>query len=297
MTGGARPILVIGDVIDDIIVVPAGPIRHETDTLSTIVSTQGGSAANVAAWLGSLGAAVRFVGRVGAGDGPRHRASLEAFGVEALIDEDPVLATGRIIVIVDGDRRSFLTDGGAARSLSPAVLDDEQLGAASALHLTGHSMLDAWRRVDTAALVPRAKAAGLDVTVDPSSAGFLRDIGAQTFLDTIAGTDVLLPNRAEAEALTGEDDPRLAAEALLEIVPAVVITLGGEGVFVAERGERGVHLPAPRVRVVDPTGAGDAFAAGFLAARHDGADVTVAARRAIVVAAGALGRAGGRPIA
>ncbi len=71
MTGGARPILVIGDVIDDIIVVPAGPIRPETDTLSTIVSTQGGSAANVAAWLGSLGAAVRFVGRVGAGDGPR----------------------------------------------------------------------------------------------------------------------------------------------------------------------------------------------------------------------------------
>ena len=132
----SRPgILVVGDVIDDTVVIPSGPIRPDTDTTSTIRRVAGGSAANTAAWLAALGADVSFVGAVGKADVARHAALLP--GVDAHLQAVDA-ATGAIIVLVQGAERSMLTDRGANAELDFDAIPDALIRAH--VHLTGHSM-------------------------------------------------------------------------------------------------------------------------------------------------------------
>lgn len=300
MTGSRA--LLVGDVIDDIIVVPAGPIRPDTDTTSRITRQPGGSAANTAAWLGWLGAGVDFVGRVGAGDADRHARELAAAGVAAHLHEDPDRPTGTIVILVEGQQRSMLTDRGANATLDPAQVTDALLATAGILHLTGYSLVDALSARALRELVDRAHAHGASVSLDPSSTGFIADYGVVEFRSAITGVDVLRPNLDEGRLLAGLDagaPPALVAEALLDLAPAVVLTCGAAGVTIAERrageGARVASLDAERVPTVDPTGAGDSFTAGFLAARLAGADLAHAAREGQRVAAIAVSRIGGRP--
>ena len=109
----AGKIVVVGDVIDDIIVRPQREIRTDTDTPALIERSPGGSAANTAAWLGSIGADVHFFGRLGAADVARHAAELERFGVTAHLEGDSEKPTGTIVIIVEGENRTMLTDRGA----------------------------------------------------------------------------------------------------------------------------------------------------------------------------------------
>lgn len=276
----ARRFLVVGDVIDDIVVVQDGPLRTDTDTPAIIRQLPGGSAANTAAWLASLGADVAFAGAVGADDLVRHAAAMP--GVEArLLATD--LPTGAIVVLVDGEHRSMLTSRGANAAL------DLQLVAVDGfdhLHLTAHPLLQsADGGAAFTALIRRAKAAGLAVSLDPGSAGFIADFGVDRFLNAVDGVDILLPSLDEGRLLTGLDDPEAIVRALP--FPTVVLTAGAEGAYAPG------HVPAVPAQVVDPTGAGDAFAAGFLVA-YDG-DAEAAARAAVEVAARAVGRLGGRP--
>ena len=300
MTGSRA--LLVGDVIDDIIVVPSGPIRPDTDTTSSISRQPGGSAANTAAWLGWLGAGVDFVGRVGAGDGERHTRELAASGVQAHLHEDAERPTGTIVILVEGQQRTMLTDRGANATLDPAQVTDALLQAAGILHLTGYSLVDALSARALRELVDRAHRAGAAVTLDPSSVGFIVDHGVAAFRSAIAGVDVLRPNLDEGRLLAGLDGaapPALVAETLLDLAPAVVLTCGAAGVTVAERlgdgATRVVSLDAERAPTVDPTGAGDSFTAGLLAAWLDGADLADAAREGQRVAAIAVSRVGGRP--
>ncbi|KQV26047.1 carbohydrate kinase family protein [Yonghaparkia sp. Root332] len=300
MTGSRA--LLVGDVIDDIIVVPSGPIRPDTDTTSRITRQPGGSAANTAAWLGWLGAGVDFVGRVGAGDADRHARELAAAGVAAHLHEDPDRPTGTIVILVEGQQRSMLTDRGANATLDPSQVTDALLATAGILHLTGYSLVDALSARALRELVDRAHAQGASVSLDPSSTGFIADYGVAAFRSAISGVDVLRPNLDEGRLLAGLDagaPPALVAEALLDLAPAVVLTCGAAGVTIAERrageGARVASLDAERVPTVDPTGAGDSFTAGFLAARLAGADLAHAAREGQRVAAIAVSRIGGRP--
>jgi sugar/nucleoside kinase (ribokinase family) len=295
MTAGRGRVVVIGDVIDDIIVVPAGAVRAGTDTSAEIVVEPGGSAANTAAWLGRLGIAVDFHGLVGAGDAERHARELQRHGVRALLGEHPDLPTGRIVVLVDGDERTFLTMGGANRALGADAVTDAHLDGAAALHLTGHSMLTPERLAQAADLIDRARRAGVPAVVDPSSSGFLTDVGPAAFLDAMRGADALLPNLDEARVLTGTDDPAAAAASLTDVVPVAVVTVGPDGAVVAVRGSAPVAVPAVATDRVDPTGAGDAFAAAFHAARVRGADAVGAVEQAVAVASRAVSRRGARP--
>ena len=132
--------LVLGDVIDDIVVRPESEIRPDTDTDAVIELRAGGSGANVAAWLGYLGAAVDFVGTVAAADVARHAAELDrARGAREPVgpSDEP---TGTIVVIARGDSRSMLTSRGANRTTGPALLTDEMLAAADHLHISGYSI-------------------------------------------------------------------------------------------------------------------------------------------------------------
>jgi sugar/nucleoside kinase (ribokinase family) len=276
-------ILVVGDVIDDTVVIPSGPIRPDTDTASAIRRVAGGSAANTAAWLAELGADVTFVGAVGAADIERHTALLPGVDVHL----QPVdAATGAIIVLVQGADRSMLTDRGAN-----ADLDFDAIPAALIrrhVHLTGHSMA-ASDGSAFARFVRRAKAAGATVSVSPGSVAYIDALGAERFAEVIAGADVLFASLVEGAALAGSADP---AEIAARVgAGTLVLTRGAEGVIVD-----GVQVPAVTASVVvDPTGAGDAFCAGFLARWVIDADAVAAARAGAEVAARAVGVVGGRP--
>lgn len=290
-----RRIVVFGDVIGDIVVVPHGPIRRDTDTPSSIQQRPGGSAANAASWLAAQGVPVDFVGRVGDADLAQHTATLASFGVTPHLVGDREHPTGAIVVIVEGNSRSMLTERGANDNLSADDVTDDLLDHASVVHFTGYTIYHGTDHAAVRRLFDRAAARGVAVSVDPASAGGIADFGAERFLDLIDGADIVFPNLDEGRALTGLEEPLAIARALAERFPIVALTLGADGVIVAQRGQEPTRIPVVESTIVDPTGAGDAFVAGFLASWTAGGDPVAAARAGAVVAADAVTMIGGRP--
>lgn len=288
-------ILVVGDVIDDIIVRPRRAIRTDTDTPASIERHPGGSAANTAAWLGSIGADVHFFGRLGAADVDRHTAELERFGVQTHLDGDDEHPTGTIVIIVEGEARTMLTDRGANVVFDLDSVPDDLIATANYLHFTGHTIIDEPKRDAVVRLIARARKHGAIISVDPATAGFITDFGVEQFLHLCEGVDILRPNEDEACVLAGVHDVAVATEKLTEHFPLVITTCGGKGVLVAERGKPIVHITVDPVAVVDPTGAGDSFNAGVLAALAGGATAVEAAHNGARVAAGGLLTVGARP--
>ena len=289
-------ILVIGDVIDDIIVIPGRPIRHDTDTPASISRRAGGSAANTAAWLGFAGADVDFFGCVGLADLARHEHELTQFGVTTYLNPDEVHPTGTIVILVEGEARTMLTDRGANIVLDLDQVPDALLRQSRYVHLTGHTVLDAPKREAISRLIARAHDAGARVSIDPASAGFIDDFGVDTFLGLIAGADILRPNEDEVTVLSGLLEPQAASEKLTELFPLVVTTLGKAGVIIAERGKPTIRFAGEPVQVVDPTGAGDTFNAGLLAGLARGLSAEDAAHQAARLAASGLKDVGARPV-
>jgi ribokinase len=285
-------VVVLGDVMVDVVARLSGPIAPGSDSPATVVFEGGGQAANTAAWLAVAGAAVALVARVG--DDAAGRAAvreLEAVGVEARLAVDPTLPTGTCVVLVapDGERTMF-PDAGANRALAPGDLPGELLEAGSHLHVSGYALLRDGSRAAALSAMERAHAVGMSTSVDPSSAalltGGLRRLGK--------GVGLLMPNRLEASTLTGLANPPAAARALAESFPEVVVTLGEDGALWTD-GDELIRVPAAAAEVVDTTGAGDAFAAGLLAARLRGAGVEKAVSAGCNLAARAVATAGARP--
>jgi sugar/nucleoside kinase (ribokinase family) len=287
-------IVVFGDVIDDVIATPRGPIRPDTDTPSTIERRGGGSAANTAAWLATLGTAVDFVGRVGVLDLDRHTRVLREAGVRPMLAADHTLPTGTIVILVDGDQRSMLTERGANAALDPDSVSDAILDGATALHFTGYSLFGKTETIGFARLIKRAKSHGVHVSVDVGSAGFVADFGAKRFVSAIAGADLLFPSLDEGRELTGLDEPEAIAKRLARDFPLVALTLGSAGVIVASRKEA-LRIDVVPTKAVDPTGAGDAFCAGFLREWIVSHDSRAAAHAGAHLAARAIRTIGGRP--
>ncbi len=301
MTVPSRPapgvVLVVGDVIDDIVVLPQGRVRRGTDTTSVITAVPGGSGANQAAWLASQSAQVRFVGRVGADDAERHEAMLSAAGVDARLVADRDVVTGRIVIIVDPDdgERTMYTDRGANLRLSGADLSEDLLDGVGLLHVSADSLFDPSVRPAVLALVRSARRRGIAVSIDPASASFLEDAGPAALLEWVGEVTVLLPNLDEGRLLAARSPPAAIVEQLLAHAHVVALKLGPDGVVVAARDSSPRLLAAHPAQLVDTTGAGDAFAAGFLARLQAGDDVRAAAEVGLRVAAQAVQVAGARP--
>ncbi len=288
----SRP-LVVGDVMFDVVARLSGPLAPGSDAHAAIRYHGGGSAANTAAWLAAAGAEPLLAGRVGDDErGLTMRDELRAAGVETALAVDPELPTGTCIVLVGPDgERTMAPDAGANDGLSEADVPDELLAAAGHLHVAGYALLRTGSRPAARAAISRALERGLSVSVDPSSAALL----SPEFLDHAQGAGLLLPNAEEARMLSGESDPERAARALAARFGEVVITLGPDGALWTD-GRESVHCDAVVVEaVVDSTGAGDAFAAGLLAARMEGAEPTEALAAGARLAARAVSRPGGRP--
>lgn len=259
-------VLVVGDVVDDISVRLLGEVTEASDTNAEIRMRPGGSAANVAAWLGSLGVPTRFVGRVGADAVERHTAALAEHGVEVVLAGDPERTTATIVLQLDeaGERTMFV-DRGANRGLTLDDVPTSVWDDVGWLHLTGYTFFDPGTRPVALALVEQARARGAGVSVDPSTVSFLREVGGPTFVDWVDGVDVVFPNLDEARVLVDARGPQVDLDALAARFGHVVVTLGAMGAAYVSTTAR-EQVTAPRIDAVDTTGAGDAFAAGFLSA-------------------------------
>jgi sugar/nucleoside kinase (ribokinase family) len=289
-------ILVVGDVVNDLVVRTLAPISPKSDTPSSMHRVPGGSGANLAAWLGHLGASVRFAGRVGRDEVADHAAQLERFGVDARLSGDDDLPTATVVVIVSGDgERSMFTDRGANARLSSADLPPELLEGVVHVHVSGYTLFVPAARQAVLDLVAVARDAGASVSVDPGSESFLRSAGPQAFVSWTRGADLCLPNADEAATLTGLEPPLEAARALSRHYGTVVVKLGSRGALVVRHSRAPIEVAAPPADVVDPTGAGDAFCAGFLAARVRGEPDRSCAAAGVRAAAEAITRHGGRP--
>lgn len=294
MTGSR--IVVVGDIVNDILVVPRGPIRPDTDTDARVQPRPGGSAANTAAWAGSLGAAVDFVGVVGSADADYHAETLRQSGVVPHLHVEPGMPTGSIVLIIEGQRRTMLTDRGANAAIRQEQLTDELLDTAGVVHVSGYTITKDHARGTPRAMIAHAQDRGIPVSVDPASTGYLADYGVERFLEEMRGVEVIFPNLTEGALLSGETHPDRIGAVLLERFPTVVLKRGADGAILFRRGLVPFSIPAPRVhQFIDPTGAGDSFAAGYLAEWMKSSDAEAAVRSAALVAARAVMLLGGRP--
>ena len=286
-------ILVIGDVMTDVIVRPEGPLVKGSDRRARIAFRRGGSAANQAAWLASFGARVDFVARVGLADVESDTARFQAIGVTPHLIGDAELESGRLIALIDKNgERSFLTDRGANQALEPRDIPDALIEQAALIHLSGYSFFAS--RPRAAVLDAMRRAGAKPVSVDPASAEFLREAGAESFLKWTRDASILFPNAEEAAILASSDDPEAQCARLGALYPLVVIKRGAAGCEAAA-GEKRWRVAAPKVEAVDTTGAGDAFVAAFLAARLAGAGIEAALARAAAAGALASTAVGGGP--
>ncbi|MET9950873.1 PfkB family carbohydrate kinase [Streptomyces sp. NPDC006339] len=294
---GSGALLVVGDVVTDVVARHRTPLAPATDTAAEIRTLPGGAGANVACWAAGSGCAdVRLLARVGTDSAAWHDRALRRSGVRPLLVPDPEAPTASVIALVGADaERTFLTDSGAALRLSPADWTPALLDGVARVHLSGYLFFASPGRETAGRVLRDAAAAGVPVSVDPASAGFLAEQGTESFLDAVDGAECLLPNADEARLLTGRADPAEAAAALSRRFPLVAVTLGAAGAVLATGGRVTARVPAPPADPVDSTGAGDAFTGAFLASLLAGADPVEGAVSGCRAGARAVTRMGGRP--
>lgn len=288
-------VLVVGDVIDDILATISIPLRHNTDTPARISRSSGGSAANTAVWLAQQGVVADFVGRVGEADIHRFHEEFEDAGVRAHLSADSDNPTGTIVVVVEGESRTMLTDRGANTELDFSAIDQSIIDFSPWVHLTGYSMFHHSQPDVVVEFIARARSSGAEVMMDASSSGFLGDFGVTRFLEAAREVSLLRCNEDEALILSGRESLAESVEFLGTHFSTVVVTQGAHGVWCADDGSVAqVPLSEP-VTSVDPTGAGDSFNAGLLAGLVQGDSLEKAIHKGSAVAALCITKAGARP--
>ncbi len=222
----------------------------------------GGSAVNVSIDVSLLGGRSGIIAKIGFDSFGRlvvdelYTHHVDTRGLRIAIGK----RTGFSIVAIDREGRTAIYGyKGASEDLSPGELDEEIIRDARIVHIAS-------LRPDTSIEAARiARSSGITVSWDPGRR--LARIGAERLAGLLSNVNIVLANRIEARLLTGADDPVRAAEILSSYGPRIVVVkLGSEGALLYDRTlENPVHMPAkPVERIVDTTGAGDAFAAGFL---------------------------------
>jgi sugar/nucleoside kinase (ribokinase family) len=292
-------VVVVGDLMTDTVAHASLALARGSDTPATVTMHGGGSGANIAAWLATDGAEVAFVGRRGADIAGRNRdMELMGYGVDARLVMDPERPTGTCVVMVThkGDH-TMLSDPGANAALSPDDLPKDLFTPGGHLHVSGYTLLNQGSRQAVLAALGHADRAGMSISVDGASSAPLERVGAEPFLQLTNGATLLFVNEAQGRVLTGREDPGQAARVLNAWYPHVVMKLGADGAMMYYGGRPDpVRVPAePVERIVDGTGAGDAFVAGFLPPWLDGKPHGEALSSGCRLAARALSLVGARP--
>jgi len=249
----------IGDLVEDVVVWLNTELNIGSDTESVIRRTRGGSAANVSMFAALTGTSSRFIGQVGNDRlGSQLCEVLHESGVDVQVIADG--RTGSIVVLVQPNgQRSFLTDRGVASHL--AQFDATLMNDVSILHVPTYSLTDEPLASTCVQYIASARGTGVLISIDASSSSVLKQYGISRYRELIQSLspDVFLCNEDEAKVLgLGTQKP----------MPGAVLTVIKQGplpvIAVQHDGTTTEVAVAPVTNIVDTTGAGDAFAAGFL---------------------------------
>ena len=265
-------IATVGDLVEDIVVHLGGEVQSASDTQATVIRRRGGSAANMAVSVVRGGHPARFIGQVGNdGVGLALIDELRDEGVDVVFRRGG--RTGTIIVVLDHNgERTMLTDRGACTALDHPV--PLWLDGIDTLHVPVYSLIGEPLTRTTMTLIEWAHDRSIRVSIDASSASVIDDYGADELLALLAELrpSILLCNELEAERLGSGIEPELIGADI------TVVKRGAEPALILQPGRHAIEVPAMTVADVrDTTGAGDAFAAGFLVALGTGASAVAAA--------------------
>ena len=269
MNGMDKPIVCLGILVADVV----GRPMHSVPEPGRLVLVDdmglytGGCAVNAATALVKLGLPVEVIGKVGAdpfGDFLVEVMQERGIGTKG-VKRDQEVGTSATMVMVDPDgERRFVHYIGANSRLTKEDVAMELVAASSILHIGGSLVLPGIDGEPTADLLQQAQAAGVKTFLDT----VWDDTGGwMTLLEpSLPYVDYFIPSLPEAQAIVGLQDPQDVARALLDRGPGVVgLKMGPDGCLVMNRDGESIRFPAFDVQVIDATGAGDAFAAGFIA--------------------------------
>ena len=273
--------------------------RELYDAMGPAREISGGSAANTLAGLAALGANCAFIGQVAQdqlGEVFAHdiRAGGISFATPARPGEPP---TARCLIFVSPDgQRTMNTFLGASQFLPAAALDEDAIRSAAILYLEGYLWDPEEPRLAMRKAIAAARDAGRKVAFTLSDA-FVIDRHRDDFRALIAAgqIDILFANEHELAALTGLDDFHEGIALLAPDVPVLVVTRSEKGAVAIAGGERAEVAAEPIDKVVDTTGAGDLFAAGFLFGHVRGRPLAQCLRLGAVCAAEVISHYGARP--
>ncbi|WP_430388752.1 carbohydrate kinase family protein [Dyella sp. 20L07] len=260
-----KPLLVAGEINVDLVFSGCDRLPEFGGEVLAAGFRQGpGSSSMICAMgLARLGHSVAFVGMTGCdGWGDYCVDAMRDAGIDiAPIMRDASLQTGVTVALSAQHDRALVTYAGAIGALREEDIGDDLLSRAGHLHVSSYYLQDSLRP-GLASLFARARAAGLTVSLDP---GFdPQQRWGDTLPALLPWVDVFLPNEREACAISGKSDPVDALRALDNGHTQIVVKLGGEGCIALQNDGSLLAVPAHPVTVVDSTGAGDSFDAGFL---------------------------------
>jgi fructokinase len=273
---------------------------HRADALYAAMpdgrETSGGSAANTCAVAASLGARVAFLGKVAADKlGDVFRRDIAEIGVHfPTAPLESGIPTARCLILVTPDaQRTMNTYLGACVAFGAHDVDADLVAASAVTYLEGY-LFDPPAAQAAFRLAARiARQAGRQVALSLSDA-FCVNRHRAAFLELLTDIDVLFANEAEICALFEANDFDRAAQATRKLVPLAALTRSEAGSVIL-RGDETVMIPAEPTKLVDSTGAGDAYAAGFLAAYTAGRDLAACGRMGSLAAAEIISHYGARP--
>ncbi len=259
----------------------------------------GGSAANTLAGLSTLGMQCAFIGQIAddqLGKVFRHdmRATGIDFDTQARAGEP---ATGRVLIFVTPDgERTMNTFLGAGQFLPATAIDEELIASAAILYLEGYLWDPEEPRSAMRRAIEVARNAGRKVAFTASES-FVIERHSADFHDMIDNgmIDILFVNESELATLMGTEDFETGFAALAPKVPVLVATRSAKGAVAQANGERAVVAAEPVDKVIDTTGAGDQFAAGFLSGHARGAPLEECLKRGAIAAAEVISHYGPRP--
>jgi sugar/nucleoside kinase (ribokinase family) len=259
----------------------------------------GGSAGNTAAGVAALGGKAGFIGQVAPDQlGDFYRHDLTATGVEFITPAaDYGQPTARSMVLVTPDaHRTMNTFLGAAQLLPPEAIDEAQIEGAAILYLEGYLWDPETPRFAMVKAIDIARRAGRKIAFTLSDTFCIdrhRD-GFNQLID-MGRIDILFANEAEIQALAGVAHFESAVASVQARVPLLVVTRSEKGAIADTAGDRAEVAAEPVARVVDTTGAGDLFAAGFLAGQTQGRGLEDSLRIGAIAAAEVISHYGARP--
>ena len=287
-------------MLDVVAQIPTSPHElHLGNDTRTIISTHGGGAAgNTASWLAVLSNEVTMVGRIGNDTaGSAITAEFDALGISYGNIAKEGLHTGVVVCLVDpSGERTMLADNGANAGLD--VSDLPAIDGVDAIYLSGYAPLAPLSREGVLEMVRTINSRGIPIIFDPATVGGMQGVPVAEILSWCALMDTVIMNEEEAIYLSGLSDLESALNFFVELTPRAIIKRGSAGAIGLERGGQIISVAAHTSAVVDTTGAGDAFAAGFIDAFTARRDFSHAIERASAVAGhcvaivGARGRVG-----